>query len=256
MTVVEPSGSSDIISVKFYGVVTLFARPAGTPQPLPSAPLLESWEAAGHPDQRRLSAYLDEVEPIVGAQAPAGDQLALELTVGLPRGTDLTRGGRDLDNYLFPIARRIGHRRLDAAFARKLHAAVSTIAACRATRMPDPPDEPCLRVRTTASSASIAWKQQVNAACQVAAAVRPLTGGPVELCIRFGVASGRNWTTLWKPAIDALGPALGVADARRPFHPDDDRVVDLALHRHVDDTLGYAVDIAAWWRPSRRAVSR
>jgi hypothetical protein len=51
-----------------------------------------------------------------------------------------------------------------------------------------------------------------------------------------------------EPAIDALGPALGVA---RPFCPDDDRITELALHRSVDG-LADDVTIDAWWSPSCR----
>ncbi len=69
----------------------------------------------------------------------------------------------------------------------------------------------------------------------------------MTLCIRFGVSSQRNWSALWKPAIDALGPVLGIQDLIKPFRPDDDRIVDLALHRPIDDALGNDVDIEAWW---------
>jgi hypothetical protein len=70
---------------------------------------LESWNAADHPDQRRLRSYLDEVEALINACVPAtSDHLALELIVGLRKTVDLLSGGRDLDNYVFPIARRAG----------------------------------------------------------------------------------------------------------------------------------------------------
>jgi hypothetical protein len=88
---------------------SLFARPATTPRVLSAAPVLESWEATGHPDQRRLRRYLDEVEMLADGCVPAAaDHLVLELAVGLPAGTALISGGRDLDNYLLPVARRIG----------------------------------------------------------------------------------------------------------------------------------------------------
>jgi len=38
--------------------------------------------------------------------------LAVELTVGLPGHLSLTGGGRDLDNYLFPLAQRLGPARI------------------------------------------------------------------------------------------------------------------------------------------------
>ncbi len=93
-------------------------------------PVLESWNARDHPDQLRLHAFLDEVEAAVAICDEAAN-LALELQVGLPQSKSLTSGGGDLDNYLFPIARRIGAGRLDAAFGTKRHATTSTLAVGR-----------------------------------------------------------------------------------------------------------------------------
>ncbi|MFI5906937.1 hypothetical protein [Dactylosporangium sp. NPDC051541] len=105
---------------------------------------------------------------------------------------------------------------------------------------------PALIVRTSAASESTAWKQQVHDAC-AAVVHEPLAAGPVALRVHCTVARRRNWAALWKPAIDALGPVLGVRDARRPFQPDDDRIVDLEPHRTVDDSVGDAVVIEHWW---------
>jgi len=78
------------------------------------------------------------------------------------------------------------------------------------------------------SAQSAAWKRTIHQACSKVVA-HPLPPGPLPLRIRFSVSSRRNWTTLWKPAIDALGPLLGMPVPARPFRPDDDRVVDLSL---------------------------
>ena len=43
--------------------------------------------------------------------AAVDGQLAVELTVGLRGDLSLTGGGRDLDNYLFPLAQRLGPTR-------------------------------------------------------------------------------------------------------------------------------------------------
>ncbi|WP_405146999.1 hypothetical protein OG589_06235 [Sphaerisporangium sp. NBC_01403] len=229
---------------------TIFARPSVMPRVLPTAPVLESWDAANHPSQRRLAAYLDEVDALVHACVqPGSDHLALDLTVCLPQQAALTRDGRDLDNYLFPIARRIGAGRLDAVFARKQHAATSTIAVSVAVHLDGLPGEPQLRVRTTSSSQSPAWKQEIRDACSAVVGA-PLPDGPLAMGIRFAVSRRRNWSTLWKPAIDALGPVLGTPDPRKPYRPNDDRIVDLALHRSHDDALGNDVDIAVWWQQS------
>ena len=224
---------------------SLFARPAGTSRvALPGMPVLESWNAAGHPDQVRLQSYLDDVTARIG---PAGDHLSIELVVGLPATTPLDRGGRDLDNYLFPVARRVGPERIAAMFGRKRHQDGSTVAVAGAVPREEPDEPPAFAVRTTTAAQSARWKQQIHEACR-RAVPRPPPAGPLAVRISFAVARRRNWATLWKPAIDSLGPLLGERNPHRPFHPDDDRIVDLELHRTLDDTLGDAVELAFWWR--------
>jgi hypothetical protein len=70
------------------------------------------------------------------------------------------------------------------------------------------------------------------------------------------VSAGRNWSTLWKPAIDALGPLLGMPDPNHPFRPSDDRIVDLTLHRNVDDALGHDVVVTVWCSPVKSPVRK
>lgn len=230
---------------------SLFSPPAVTPVRLPQPPVLESWDAIGHPSQQRLRAYLDSVATLVGpALAEDTTHLAMALDVGLADHVALTRGGHDLDNYLFPLARSFGADRFDAVFARKHHAASSTMAVGPA--LPQGLDRaavpPLLSVRTSVSVTSAAWKEAIHQACR-AAHPEPAPSGPLQVQLCFRVSTRRNWSTLWKPAIDALGPLLGMPDPDRPFRPSDDRIVDLALHRNVDDSLGHDVVIAAWCNP-------
>src|SRR5215831_11398353 len=57
--------------------------------------------------------FLDHAEPVAAPTMAAVDGLlAVELTVGLPGHLSLTGGGRDLDNYLFPLAQRLGPARI------------------------------------------------------------------------------------------------------------------------------------------------
>jgi len=168
--------------------------------------------------------------------------------LGLPPGAALDSGGRDLDNYLLPIARRLGAKRLDAVFGRKMHATTSTITFAATSELASSPGEPQLSVRVTRSSTSSAWKQQIHDACRDVC-ISPLAPGPMRLCIGLGVSSRRNWSARWKPAIDAQGPVLGTQDPGKPFRPDDDRIVDLSLHRTVHDALHDDVDIEAWYSP-------
>ena len=64
--------------------------------------------------------------------------------------------------------------------------------------------------------------------------------------IDLAVGPGRNWANLWKPVVDALGPVLG--EGSRPFHPQDDRVVQLAFHRQIIQGLGHEIRVEVWWR--------
>ena len=72
--------------------------------------------------------------------------------------------------------------------------------------------------------------------------------GPVDMHVGFVVSRARNWTTLWKPAIDSLGGILGMDDPRHPFRPRDDRIVRLAFHRTIDDSVGWNIHVGFWWR--------
>jgi hypothetical protein len=80
----------------------------------------------------------------------------------------------------------------------------------------------------------------------------PAPDGPLELQLALAVASRRNWAWLWKPAIDSLGAILGIENPRKPFSTRDDRIVRLALHRTIDDTLGNRVRVGVWWRTAPR----
>jgi len=66
--------------------------------------------------------------------------------------------------------------------------------------------------------------------------------------ITFRVGPRRAWTNLWKPAIDALGGILGLVGTRA-WHPRDERIGALSLHREVDDHLEHAVELGVWWHP-------
>ena len=62
---------------------------------------------------------------------------------------------------------------------------------------------------------------------------RPDWLGPVSLVVAYELTQGRNWTALWKPTIDALGPLLG-SDPRvkKPFgEARDGRITEIALTR-------------------------
>jgi hypothetical protein len=207
-------------------------------------PVLESWNARAHPDQLRLAAFLDDVEAALALPSTGGG-LTLALQVGVPYARPLVTGGGDLDNYLFPIVRRLGAARFDAAFATQRHGAASTVAVTK-SRPVTPSRGPEMVVRTTASASTRAWKQQVHEACALAAPPTSIRGA-FGIDIEFRVSPARNWSSLWKPAIDSLGPLLGVPNPQRPFTPNDDRIVRLGLHRSLDASLGWDVALSVWW---------
>ena len=102
-------------------MTVLYRRPTGR-MPLSVGPQLASWDRSGSPGQVRLSQFLDYAEALAAPAMAAGDgPFAVELTVGLSDHLPLAGGGRDLDNYLFPLAQRLGAMRIAAVFGRKVH---------------------------------------------------------------------------------------------------------------------------------------
>lgn len=86
-------------------VMRWFARPENTAHPLRVAPRLASWNKAGHPDQVRLRAYLDDTEELLAGSRIDGPWV-LRLDVGLPQTRDLLSAW-DLDNFAYPLAYRL-----------------------------------------------------------------------------------------------------------------------------------------------------
>jgi hypothetical protein len=207
-------------------------------------PQLASWEVAGHPSQVRLARFLTEVEALAAPVMAAGqDRLALELIVGLPAVTPLDSGGRDLDNYLFPVALRLGPARLAAVFGRKIHGSSGLAVGPAEPETTTTP--PCVTIRMAGSYERVQWKQTLRDALRQSTTA-PAGPGPVELDVAVTTGPGRNWANLWKPLLDSFGPVLG-EDPTQPFHPYDDRVTRLGLHHGIADNIGHDVIIDAWW---------
>jgi hypothetical protein len=103
------------------GMTTLYCRPTHRVA-LSAEPQLASWDIAGSPGQVRLGEFLDHAQAAaVPILAAVDGPLAVELDIGLRDELPLTSGGRDLDNYLFPLAQRLGPARITAMFGRKVH---------------------------------------------------------------------------------------------------------------------------------------
>jgi hypothetical protein len=231
----------------------VFAMPSSQPLRLPVPPRLASWNKAGDPDQVRLAGYLDAAENLL---SPYREQLrgllALRLDVGLPRSAALL-DERDLDNYLLPLAARlsrVGPGTLACVWGTKQHSDSSLVRIEHALPAPAvPPPGCCYTVRTSASSQSPAFKEQIRA--QLSAA-RPVPPGPVRMQLGFTVGPRRNWLNLWKPVIDALGQILGRAPGAGPWSPLDGRIVDLGLHCRVKPSIAndVIIDIAVAGGPT------
>jgi hypothetical protein len=206
-------------------------------------PQLASWDRAGHPSQVKLARFLAHVDAIAGpVLATVSGRVAAELIVGFSEGVSLISGGHDLDNYLFPVAARLGPQRVAAIFGRKIHGP-SSLAVGPAR--PDTAEAtPQFSARMAGSHERKQWKQGLRD--RLAAQAATIDPGPVGLTIALTTGPGRNWASLWKPLIDAFGPVLG-EDPARPFHPHDDRIVSLGLHHAIDAGIAHDVIIDAWW---------
>ena len=224
-------------------MMSLYRPPAG-PLRLAVGPQLASWDAAGHPSQARLARFLAEVETVAAPMMAAGQgRLAVELIVGLSSAVPLTSGGRDLDNYLFPVAQRLGPGRLAAVFGRKTHGpSWLAVGPAEAQETTTPPR---FTIRMAGSYERAQWKQTLRAGLQ-RTSVAPAGPGPVEMDIAITTGPGRNWANLWKPLLDSFGPVLG-ENPIQPFHPHDDRVTRLGLHHRIVDDVGHDVIVDAWW---------
>ena len=205
-----------------------YARPESEPHRLRIAPRLAAWEKAGHPDQVRLRAYLDDTEADL-ADSRIDGPWALRLDVGLPSGRDLLDMA-DLDNYAYPLAYRLKDAGLVSVWCTKQHAEQSFVRIEAAREIP-PPSTDVLFAKTTASASTVAYKEQIYAAVAGAA---ELPAGPVRLELSFVVGPGRNWLNLWKQTIDSLDPILGRTYPNRAWHPRDGRITELGMHLTVD----------------------
>jgi hypothetical protein len=224
-------------------MVKVYRRPTNVVQ-LSTQPQLASWDKAGHDSQVRLEGFLAHVAiaaaPVI---ATTGQPLAVELTVGLSDTAPLTGGGRDLDNYLFPIAQRLGPARVAAMFGRKTHGA--SRLAVGGAEQETAPTFVQFSTRIAGSYVRPEWKRTLRERL-IQANVAQVESSAVTMGIAITTGARRNWANLWKPLIDSFGPVLG-EDPHRPFNPHDDRIVSLGLHHHVDVDLGHDVIIEAWW---------
>ncbi|MEU4826864.1 hypothetical protein AB0H37_33735 [Actinomadura sp. NPDC023710] len=229
--------------------VPMYAIPQ-TGQRLGVQPRLASWDATGHPSQIRLKKFLSEAEKMYRPQLnQLPDPLALRLDVGLT-GTTPLLDQHDLDNYLFPLSTRLS-RATGRAFASvwgiKRHSPDSRLGVTTAIPLQADGRPQVFDVRTTASSGTTAFKQQID---QQLTRAHVFPDGPLQLHIGFVVGPRRHWPNLWKPTIDALGKILGRTAPNRPWHPLDGRIVQLGLSTRTDPNIGDHVALRINARPA------
>ena len=225
------------------GMTTWYCHPTGAAQ-LTVEPQLASWDRADSTGQVRLANFLTHAEATAAPMLAAVDgPLSVELVVGLPVDLPLASGGRDLDNYLFPLAQRLGPARVAAMFGRKIHGpSYLAISPAHPSKAMVPAQ---FLARISGSYERKEWKATIRDRLLQTQATTA-EAGPVSLNIAITTGSGRNWANIWKPLIDAFGPVLG-EDPSRPFHPNDDRIISLGLHHDVSTAVGHDVIIAARW---------
>jgi len=147
----------------------------------------------------------------------------------------------DVDNYAFPLAKRLLDPDLVSVWCTKRHGAESFVRVAAAREVPAPATD-VLVVETSGSWDGRAARpqQQIYAAL---ADVAELPPGPVRLELSFVVGPQRVWPNLWKQTIDSLDPLLGRTYADKPWDPRDGRITELGLHVEVDPAIGHNVII-------------
>jgi hypothetical protein len=212
---------------------------------LPFPPLVESWERRGDASQMRLAAYRDAVRTLT---QPALMTLEPPLALGFHvAGRPDVASGCDLDNFLTPVVKALGGG--DAfSFVWATRGRPDERAWLALVRASDARPDMAGRVSHVSARLSVSaerpeWKAALAAVVGEQESARG--SGPIELRIRFGVSPKRNWVTLWKPAIDALGGILGEGD--RAWNPRDDRISLLVLERDLKPELKWNVELGIWW---------
>ena len=211
-------------------------------------PLLASWNSKTDPAMIRLTAYLDDLALALDAQTLVGSDWGLDLVV------DVGIEGRllhqyDLENYLTPLVSRLGANHFRFARATKRVGDGSRIVLGKTIAFESQAlhDWEFFTCAAGAGAQSKAWKEGVRQAL-IRSGAETLPPGPVHVHMAWQGSAARNWVGLWKATGDAMGPLLGARDPARPYHLDDDRIIDLSLHWNARADAGHEVDVALWWR--------
>lgn len=224
-------------------VEATFSIPDGPRIALELPPRLESWNRYDDPEQVSLREFVAHVRQRIAPTLDSTDgRFAFRLDVGLPDRID-PLWERDLDNYLFPIARDLSPR-VVSVWGTKGRAPQSFVRlAPAALAVPGPEWQRFTVARSPGTEQP--WKLAVRRAVESAA---ELPDGPVGIQLAFSVGQGRRWTSLWKSSIDALDRLLGRTYPERDWNPQDGRIVRLGLHQVIDPRLGNDVEMVVYAR--------
>lgn len=208
-------------------------------------PILASWNRQDHPDQVRLRSYLEDLMNRIGPLTGT-DPLFLVLEVDVKRNEHLT-WFHDLENYLYPLfgQRRLPPQRFVFVEGFKKVGGGSQLHLGFADAIDEREFHGWTHFSCSPGAAAQThqWKTRIHEALGRSGLPR-LPAGAVRLHLAWRCSSRRNWTALWKPTGDAMGPVLGES---RPFNPADDLITELGLHLETDDSLGHDVQIGMWW---------
>ena len=220
-------------------------RPGNIINRVSCEPRLASWNKKSHPDQIRLAAYLDEVTAGLGRLPDA--LLYLEVIVRVRKAEHLLRH-HDLENYLQPLIDRLGQQRFCYATARKQLNQPSEVRIGHAELLADPLPATWEHFECRTPS-GVQYKETLRNRLAACASLMP--EGPLSVHLAWRCSETRNWSWLWKPTADSMGPVLGEPNPN-PFHPSDDRITELHLHLTRDANIGHAVDVGMWWKAGDR----
>jgi len=211
------------------------------------APALASWMKSTHPDQIRLMAYLADVKSRL--PLPAGPEpLFLALEVGV-RDRNKLLSHHDLENYLTPLFGRqcLDPNRFTLVRASKRVGGPSRIRVGYANGPVIQDLSTWHSFETQLDCGLTSGERKASLRDQIRSGAELLPDRPVGVRMGWRCSSKRNWTTLWKPTGDVMGPILGVT-RNEGFNPRDDRIVALEFQREVDDRLQNALQLGLWWR--------
>jgi hypothetical protein len=208
-------------------------------------PLLAQWEKSTHPAQIRLYKYLEWIKAEVGELNDSPGDLFLHLDVAVADSRKLLKQC-DLENYLTPLFDRrcLSASRFSLVSARKFVGDESKLTIGIVRSLVAPRNWNCFQF---SSSANGNWKVSLHEKLKESGATQLPPGG-VDMHLAWRCSRSINWVAQWKSTGDALGPILGYSNPEKPFHPLDDRITSLALHRSIDDACGKEVSLGIWWK--------